>query len=352
MKNEQQHRVWKEARQLTLLSIPIVATQLGQICNGFVDVVMVGRLGPAALAGVALGNATYFLFALIGIGVLLAVGPMVSQAYGAGEHDPIGRTVRQALWLALTISIPVLLILWNASLPWDLMKQDAATMVLAEGYLQAAMWGFIPFMWFNALRNFVEAIARPLPITIIIVMGILLNILANYGLMYGNFGLPRLGLVGTGWATCIVHWFMFICITAFVLTQQPYKSYEIFNRLRHPDLSYFRELLRVGLPIGGSIGLEVTLFSATAFLVGTFGSGADRGPSDSDPVCGHCLHDAFGHWSCNLGSSGPKYRSRGSSGCCARWIYGYWTILDRDVRDCAAVFACSKYRGQHLLGYG
>lgn len=272
MKHEQQHKVWKEARQLTLLSIPIVATQLGQICNGFVDVVMVGRLGPAELAGVALGNATYFLFALIGIGILLAVGPMVSQAYGAGKHDPIGRTVRQALWLALTISVPVLLILWNASLPWGLMKQDAATMVLAEGYLQTAMWGFIPFMWFNALRNFVESIARPLPITIIIVMGILLNVLANYGLMYGNFGLPRLGLVGTGWATCIVHWFMFICITVYVLTQQPYRSYGIFKRLRHPDLSYFRELLRVGLPIGGSIGLEVTLFSATAFFVGTFGA--------------------------------------------------------------------------------
>ncbi len=268
----QNPKIWHESRRVSLLSIPIVATQLGQISNGFVDVMMVGRLGPAELAGVALGNATYFLFALIGIGILLAVGPMVSQAYGAGKHDPIGRTTRQALWLASLLSIPVLVIMWNAKLPWNLMQQDATTMAYAEGYLQAAMWGFLPFMWFNALRNFVEAIARPLPITIIIVMGILLNILANYGLMFGNFGLPQLGLTGTGWATCIVHWFMFICIALYVAFQHPYRSYGVLRKLRTPDFGYFRELLRVGLPIGGSIGLEVTLFSATAFLIGTYGA--------------------------------------------------------------------------------
>lgn len=264
--------IWNEARRVTFLSAPIVATQLGQISNGFIDVMMVGRLGPPELAGVGLGNATYFLFALIGIGILLAVGPMVSQAYGAGKHTPISRTVRQALWLASLMSVPVMLIMWNARLPWTLMQQDATTIGYAEGYLRAAMWGYLPFMWFNAMRNFVEAIARPLPITIIIVIGILLNITANYGLMFGNFGLPRLGLTGTGWATCIVHWFMFISISLYVSFKAPFRSYRVLQKLRAIDFGYFRELLRVGLPIGGSVGLEVSLFSATAFLIGTFGA--------------------------------------------------------------------------------
>jgi len=266
------HLFQSEARKVTTLSIPIVVTQLGQISNGFIDVIMVGRLGPPELAGVALGNATYFLFALIGIGVLLAVGPLVSQAYGAKQHDPIGRTVRQAIWLATLLSLAVLLIMWNARIPWTMMQQDATTIAYAEGYLRASMWGFLPFMWFNGLRNFVEAIGRPLPVTIIIVAGILLNIFANYGLMFGNFGLPRLGLVGTGWSTCIVHWFMFIGIAGYVSTQNSYRSYGVLRKLRTPDLRYFGELLRVGIPIGGSIGLEVTLFSATAFLIGTFGA--------------------------------------------------------------------------------
>ncbi|MCY4234397.1 MAG: MATE family efflux transporter [Bacteroidetes bacterium] len=261
-----------EARKVSLLCIPIVATQLGQISNGFIDVIMVGRLGPPELAGVALGNATYFLFALIGIGILLAVGPLVSQAYGAKNYTPISRTVRQAVWLATLMSIPVMFIMWNARLPWNLMQQDAATITYAEGYLRAAVWGFLPFMLFNGLRNFVEAISRPFPVTIIIVLGILLNIVANYGLMYGNFGLPELGLNGTGWSTCIVHWFMFISIAVYVTFKDPFRSYEVLKKLRVPDLVYFRELLRVGLPIGGSIGLEVTLFSATAFLIGTFGA--------------------------------------------------------------------------------
>ncbi len=270
--SQQQYLLRYETRKVFLLCIPIVLTQLGQISNGFIDVIMVGRLGPPELAGVALGNATYFLFALIGIGILLAVGPLVSQAYGAKKHDPIGRTVRQSIWLSTLLSIPVLLIMWNARLPWTLMQQDPVTITYAEGYLRAAMWGFLPFMWFNGIRNFVEAIGRPLPITIIIVMGILLNIIANYGLMFGNFGLPRLGLNGTGWATCIVHWFMFICIAIYVTSKDPYQSYGVLRKLRTPDFGYFRELLRVGLPVGGSIGLEVTLFSVTAFLIGTFGA--------------------------------------------------------------------------------
>ena len=260
-----------EVRELTLLSGPIVFTQLGQISNGFVDVVMVGRLGPAELAGVALGNATYFLFALVGIGVLMAVGPMVSQAYGANESAPIERTVRQALWLGTAVALPAFLIMWNASPLWALMRQDPATIDLAQGYLKAAAWGLLPFMWFNGLRNFVEAISRPLPVTLIIVCGIGLNIVANYGLMFGNFGLPRLGLVGTGWATTFVNCFMLSAIAIYIKARSHFRAYRIFSGLWRRDFHYFKELLRIGLPVGGSYGLEVTLFTTTAFLVGTLG---------------------------------------------------------------------------------
>ena len=263
--------IGQEVRRLVFLSGPIVATQLGQISNGFVDVIMVGRLGPAELAGVALGNATYFLFMLVCIGTLHAVGPMVSQAYGANQYDPIARTVRQALWLSIALAIPIVTLLWNAAPLWTLINQDPVTIEIAKSYLRAAIWGFLPFLWFNALRNFVEAISKPWPVTIIIICGITLNIIANYGLMFGNFGLPRLGLEGTGWATATVNCFMFLAIVVYIQSRRHFRDFRVFTRLAQPDFKHLKEILHVGLPIGGAYGLEVALFATTAFFVGTIG---------------------------------------------------------------------------------
>ncbi len=269
--NQLRYILRTEIRELALLAGPIAAMQLGQISNGFVDVLMVGQLGPASLAGVALGNATYFLFVLVCIGTLMAVGPMVAQAYGAEDYDLIGRSARQGLWLGLALTGPVVYVLWNVAHLWQHMHQDAATIAMAQAYLRAAVWGLLPFLWFIALRSFIEAISRPWPVTFIILTGVGLNALANHALMFGKFGLPALGLVGTGWATAIVNWFMFLALLALVQGRANFRVLAALKHLRFPDFPLIRELLRIGLPIGASYGLEVTLFSAVAFFIGTLG---------------------------------------------------------------------------------
>ena len=268
---EHRHIIRSEVKELVLLSGPVVAMQLGQISNGFIDVVMVGRLGPSALAGVALGNSTFFFFLLVCLGVVIAVGPMVSQAYGAGDYEPIGRSVRQGLWLGVALTIPVFLILWNVAPLWRLMQQDEQTILLAQQYLRAIIWGFLPFLWFIALRSFVEAVSRPWPVTLIILLGVGLNITANYALMFGKLGFPALGLVGTGWASTIVYWFMFLMLTVYVQAMPRFRTFKLFARLGKPDPHYFGKLFRIGWPIGASYGIEVGLFAATAFLMGTLG---------------------------------------------------------------------------------
>jgi len=267
----QRHIIRTEVKELVLLAGPVVAAQLGQISNGFIDVVMVGRLGPASLAGVALGNSTFFLFVLVSLGVLTAVGPMVSQAYGAGQHEPIGRSVRQGLWLGLALTLPAFLLLWNAAPIWRLMQQDEQTVLLAQQYLHAIVWGYLPFLWFIALRSFIEAVSRPWPVTFIVFTGVGLNIFANYVLMFGKLGFPALGLVGTGWASTLVYWFLFLALAVFIQARPRFRAFRLFARLGKPDPHYFRELLRIGWPIGVSYGVEVGLFSATAFLMGTLG---------------------------------------------------------------------------------
>ena len=262
----------KEVKETLFLAVPIVLAQLAQISMGFVDTVMVGRLGSEELAGVALGNSVFFFFVILCMGVILAVGPMVSQAFGAGEEAPIERSVRQGLWLGFMMTLPAFVLLWNMEPILLLLGQEDATAARAAAYLRAILWGFLPLLWFVALRSFAEGLSRPLPVTIITFFGVALNISANYVLMYGKLGFPALGIVGTGWASTIVYWFLFLALTLYIHILPFFRGYHIFAHIGKPDWEYFRELFRIGWPIGVSLGIESGLFTTTALLVGLFGS--------------------------------------------------------------------------------
>lgn len=264
----------REIRDTLRLSGPVVAAQLAQISMSFVDTVMVGRLGSEELAGVALGSSIFFFVLIFCMGVVMAVGPMVSQAYGAGEDEPIGRTVRQGLWLGLLLTIPSHLLLYNMAPVLDWLGQEAGTVARASAYLRSIAWGILPFLWFIALRNFVEGLGRPLPITVISLAGVVLNVGSNYVLMYGKLGFPALGIVGTGYASSIVFWFLFGALTWYVQRKPQFRRYEVFSRLGRPDVEYFRALFQIGWPIGISLGIESGLFTTTAIMMGLLGSEA------------------------------------------------------------------------------
>lgn len=241
---------------------------------GFIDTVMVGRLGADELAAVALGNAVFFTLLIISTGVIQAVGPMVSQATGASDREPVERSVRQGLWLGVLLSLPACALLWTAE-TWLLWAhQEPTTVARTARYLRVIVWGFLPACWFMALRSFVEGLARPLPVTIIALLGVALNIGANYVLMYGALGVPALGIVGTGLASTIVFWTVFGLLSALVAWADPFCNYRVFSRLRVPDPTYLRELLRIGGPMGVSRGVEAGMFMITALMVGTLGAQA------------------------------------------------------------------------------
>jgi MATE family multidrug resistance protein len=256
------------------LAGPVVAAQLGLMAMGFVDTVMVGRLGPDALAGIALGNTVFFTLFVVAMGTVQAVGPMVSQAHGAGDAACVTRSARQGLWLAALIAGPAMLLVWHLRPILEAVGQDPVAVAGAEGYLRAIVWGFPPALAFVALRSFVESIGRPLPVTLITLAGVAVNAAANYALMYGAFGLPALGLVGTGWASTVVYWFLFAALAALVARGRPFRRYRVFEALRTPDLATLRALVDIGWPMGVSRGVEAGLFMMTALMVGTLGATA------------------------------------------------------------------------------
>jgi MATE family multidrug resistance protein len=258
-----------EIRATARLATPLVAAQLAQISMSFIDVVMVGRLGPEAMAAVVLGHTVFFTSMLVGVGFVIAVSPLVAQAFGAGDRPSASRAARQGLWVAVLMAGPLIVLMAYAEPLLLAARQDAQTSALAAGYLGALAWGILPDLGFGALRGFMEGIGKPRPILFIALVAAVLNVGANYVLMFGKLGFPALGVVGTGYASALVFWVMFGLMALVVRWAEPYKSYRVFRGLRRPDPSALKELARVGWPIGIGLGVESGMFTAATLLIGT-----------------------------------------------------------------------------------
>ena len=261
-----------QLRGLLALAGPIAVSQVAQNSMGFVDTVMVGRLGETDLAAVSLGAAVYFGILVFALGVQVGVGPVVAQAFGARDARAVGAFGRHGLLVAALLTPLVLAALYAVRLHVDRLIGDAAVAELAAGYLGAVSWSVLPYLGFVALRSWVEALNRPLVVTVLSIVTVGVNALGNYVLVYGHWGAPQLGAVGTGYATSISNAFLFVSLVAYVLSQRRLRQYDVFAFAKPVERERLRELLRVGGPIGLSFGIEVGLFSATALLVGRIGA--------------------------------------------------------------------------------
>lgn len=263
---------FSEVRECLYLAIPLAAAQLVQSMTGFVDTVMMGLLGSQTLAAGGLGATTFTILLIVATGIITAVSPLVAEAYGAGKIERVRQVGQQGLWLAVLLSIPLTLLIWNAGVLLRHLRQAPDTVALAETYLRAIAWGYFPGLGFAVLRSFISALSRPRPIMAIVIGGTLLNIVANYVLMFGKLGFPALGLAGIGWASALSLWAMFLAAIAYILSQSSLKSYNPFPGLFQFQGKIFAELVGLGLPIGAMIGVEAGLFAVTTFLMGYLGT--------------------------------------------------------------------------------
>lgn len=267
------HTLAREAGATLRLAGPIIVSQLAQVSLGFVDTVMVGRIGPESLAAVALGGAPFFALALVFLGVCLATEPLVSQAYGAGDDARVSRSVHSGLWAAILLSIPAMLVLRGAGalLAWPPLGQPPATAEVAHAYLDALTWSIPGFLVFGALRSFCEGVSRPLAVTVIALASVGVNVVGNLALIFGRWGAPELGAVGAGYASALSSTFSAVALAAFVAVHPHLRRYRPL-RIGRPHGPTLREVLRVGLPVGGTFFVEAGFFGATALMMGRIGA--------------------------------------------------------------------------------
>jgi multidrug resistance protein, MATE family len=252
------------------LALPIVTVQVGLMMMGVVDTLMVGRVSAAALAAVALGNIYFFSVAIFGMGVLFALDPVISQAVGARDDTAIARGVQRGLILALLLAALALIPLLAVEPLIVLLAQPADVVPMAAGYVHAATPGILAFFAFVVLRQTLQAMDRVRPIVAAIVLANLVNVALNWTLVFGRFGFPALGPVGTGWASTISRWTMLVGLILFTLSRLgPYLRPAGREVLRLRPLG---RMLRIGLPVGAQLELEVGAFAAVALVMGWIGT--------------------------------------------------------------------------------
>ena len=262
---------WAEVRATVALSVPIALTQLAQMGLHTTDVIMTGRLGPEALAAGQLAQNLFFPMFITLLGMLFATSAMFAQELGARRYKGVRRTFRQGLWLVLTVTVPAWIYFAHAEEILLALGQAPDLAAEAQRYADGAMWGY-PFMAaFGLLRNFIAAHSRPRPALWLLAFGLPVNAFANYVLMYGHFGVPRLELFGLGIATTIVQALMFAILLGYILRARRYRRYHLLVRFLKPDWPRYRELWSVGLPIGLTKLAEAGLFASSGLLIGLIG---------------------------------------------------------------------------------
>jgi len=260
-----------ELRATFVLAWPLVVAQLAGVALTATDVVMMGWLGPEQLAAGSLATSVFFPLFIGGVGVVSATAPLIAQAIGAHEGRSVRRTVRQGFWIAFLATILITPMVLQTGNFFRLIGQNPAIAALAQNYLSTAVFLVFPGLGIIVLRSLLAARGNSAVILWITVLGIFINALGNYALMFGHFGLPRLELRGAGISTSTVNLLMFLMALGFVTTHKRYKRYYVLVRLWKPDWPRFFLMLRIGAPIGLILVAEVGLFAVASIMMGFLG---------------------------------------------------------------------------------
>lgn len=250
---------------MVALALPVVLSELGWMAQGVVDTIMVGNLGPEAIGAVALGNAVYYTPSLLGIGLLLGLDTLVSQAYGRNDHDECHRWLAQGVYLACILTLPLMLLVVTLSFGFSRFGITPAVAGPAGAYLRILNWGTLPLLLYGASRRYLQAVGQVRVITVTYILANLINWGANWVLIYGKLGFPAMGVSGSALSTCIARVSMAAALLGLAWRYERQRGHPLFRHWAAPHWDKLRELIRLGAPAAGQIVLEVGAWNLATF---------------------------------------------------------------------------------------
>lgn len=268
---------WRREALATLaLAWPLILTNLAQSGIGTINLLYLGRLGANTLAAAALATNFQLTAQVLGFGVLLACSPMIARAIGEKSYGvrDVRRTVRQTLWVAMLLCLPLWLLMWNGEAVLLALGQQPHLAEDAGHMLRVMMWGLLPMLGYVVLRSFIAALQRPGWSLVIAGSAVLINIGLAHVLIFGGLGVPAMGLIGAGISALLASCWLFLGLAIVVTRDRQFRRYHLFGHFWRADWGRFRAIWRIGLPIGITTGMEALVFNAAVVLMGLISEAA------------------------------------------------------------------------------
>jgi MATE family multidrug resistance protein len=262
----------KEARTTLALALPIVVGQVSQMLIGVTDSIMIGRLGAVPLAASAFANGVFSVFYVVGLGLLLPVAVLVSREHGAGDDRAGGRWLQHGVILTLIACVAEIAAMLALTIAFDRMGQPPEVLASVYPYYGLIAASILPVLVFQVFRQFAEALGRPWVPMCIMLAGVVLNVVLNWILIYGNLGSPALGLAGAGWATLASRAAIVVGIVAWLRRRHVFRIAWPETWIHGLEAWRFKEMLRIGLPAAGMLFFEVAAFLMAALMMGWLGA--------------------------------------------------------------------------------
>jgi MATE family multidrug resistance protein len=261
-----------EFPKLVKLAWPLLIAQLTQTMMGVSDTIMAGRVSATDMAAVAIASSIFLPILFFIQGIVLALPPIISRLQGAKQLDRIANSTQQTIWLALFITVP--LSFSALAVPWlfEFAPVEQELKSITIQYLSYVLWSLPAFGLYQVLRNYCEGLSVTKPSMIIMVIGLCVNIPANYIFIHGLFGAPALGGAGCAIATALVFVAMFISTAVYTVYTKKLASYSLYKAFYRPVFNELWDVIKLGFPIAMTILFEVSLFAAIAIFLSPFGA--------------------------------------------------------------------------------
>jgi len=250
------------------LAMPVVLAELGWMTMGMVDTLMVGRLGPEAIGAVGVGSSLFMGIVIFAMGLMLGLDALVSRAFGAGDLEACHRWLVHGVTLALVVSLPFMLVLFQIGGALEGWGLAPSVLALTRPYLDALTWSVPPLLLYSAFRRYLQGMGVVKPIMIALAAANVVNLLGNWILIYGHVGAPAMGVRGSAWATVLARMMMAALLLVVILVRERGRRPGLFETPLRVEAPLMRRLIALGLPAASQITLEVGVFASATALAG------------------------------------------------------------------------------------
>lgn len=256
------------------LALPLVLAELGWMSMTIVDTMMVGRLpnSATAIGAVSLGANIFTAIALFGGGLLMGLDTLVAQAFGAGQREDCHRSLVNSIYLSVFLTGFLAVPVWFVPALLRSMRVDHDVLELTIPYTKALLAGLFPLLLYFAVRRCIQAMNMVKPVAFALITANIVNATGNWALIYGKFGLPAMGAVGSGWSTSISRTYMALVLVGYLLWYDRRHRTALLKTPIEPDFPRIRRLITLGFPAAMQFTFESGVFALSTALIAKLGA--------------------------------------------------------------------------------